>query len=283
MYPSKHKNHIKSSGRQFFYYFSVSWLLMLLNYACRHVELGGTRGRRNEGANGDVYTCQWIVEELKQRGYRPKLIDLEKGGKPEPPSWLEGLLILSQAPRVGHDFLKSAFHLLQQAGPVLRQAGQNGGAVLAIVSRLDGAFGLYGLNGKSDLLSGGLAGLSKTARHEWPDVHCKAMDIDAGDDNVEQIARAIADEMLLEWLGHGAMHGNPDLKFHGFNDLEIHSRLALDGNETVPIRMRAGRARGEGYSVLSETRFHNQRKSLKLGPICHGLHPGVAVGDKDLS
>ena len=49
--------------------------------------------------------------------------------------------------------------------------------MLATVSRLDGAFGLYDLNGKSDPLSGGLAGLSKTARHEWPEVHRKAIDI----------------------------------------------------------------------------------------------------------
>jgi len=50
---------------------------MLLNYACRHVELGGASGANGDGgqwgANGDIHTCQWIVEELKQRGYRPNL------------------------------------------------------------------------------------------------------------------------------------------------------------------------------------------------------------------
>ncbi len=56
--------------------------------------------------------------------------------------------------------------------------------------------------------------------------------------------------VIIEWLAHGAMHGNPGLKFHGFNDLEIRSRVALDANETVSVRIRAGRARKKESDLL---------------------------------
>jgi hypothetical protein len=38
------------------------------------------------------------------------------------------------------------------------------------VARLDGAFGLAGLAFDHEPLDGGLAGLIKTAQHEWPEV-----------------------------------------------------------------------------------------------------------------
>ena len=50
--------------------------------------------------------------------------------------------------------------------------------MLVTVSRLDGAFGLRGLAMHGEPTSGGLAGLAKTAGHEWPEVHCKAIDLD---------------------------------------------------------------------------------------------------------
>ena len=39
-----------------------------------------------------------------------------------------------------------------------------------------------GVKGLGQAVTGGLAGLVKTAAHEWPEVACKAMDIaEAGD------------------------------------------------------------------------------------------------------
>ncbi len=48
----------------------------------------------------------------------------------------------------------------------------------ATVTRLGGSFGLDGLSTDADPTSGGLAGLAKTAGHEWPEVNCKAIDLD---------------------------------------------------------------------------------------------------------
>ena len=106
------------------------------------------------------------------------------------------------APASGGDdaTIKDAFRLLRTAGPGLRQAGREGGAVFATVTRLDGAFGTRGLpsSHRSEPISGGLAGLAKTAGHEWPEVACKAIDIEPafarGD--ADRAAEAILDELL---------------------------------------------------------------------------------------
>ena len=55
--------------------------------------------------------------------------------------------------------------------------------MLATVSRLDGAFGTQGLylarqTTQAVPVTGGLAGLAKTAGHVWPEVACKAIDLD---------------------------------------------------------------------------------------------------------
>ena len=88
------------------------------------------------------------------------------------------LVVLAPAGGSDDAFIRNAFRLIQRAGPALRRAGGAGAAILATVSRLDGAFCFGDLKAKCDPVSGGLAGLAKTARHEWPEVHCKALDLD---------------------------------------------------------------------------------------------------------
>src|SRR6185295_2691752 len=88
------------------------------------------------------------------------------------------VIILSPAGGSDDAFLRKAFRLIQQAGPGLRKAGGGAGAILATVSRIDGAFGFGEPGDKCDPVSGGLGGFVKTARHEWPEVHCKAIDLD---------------------------------------------------------------------------------------------------------
>ncbi len=86
-----------------------------------------------------------------------------------------GLLILWPAKGATDSTVATALRLMQVAAPSLRQS--NG--LLASVSSLDGQFG-FGSGNLGDPLSGGLAGLVKTARHEWPEVHCKAIDLAPG-------------------------------------------------------------------------------------------------------
>ena len=120
--------------------------------------------------------------------------DLRKGFSGNAAAELAALIVLSPAGGSDDAFLKDAFRLIQRAGPALRKAGNAGAAVLATVSRLDGAFGFGDLKDKCDPVSGGLAGLLKTACHEWPEVHCKALDLDPGfTDSAAAAAQIVAE------------------------------------------------------------------------------------------
>ena len=68
-------------------------------------------------------------------------------------------------------------------------------AMLAAVSRLDGAFGTGALPPEVDPRGGALAGLAKTVGHEWPEVFARALDIDPAL-SADAAAAALSDELL---------------------------------------------------------------------------------------
>ncbi len=144
------------------------------------------------GALGDILSTQGIGcrvvklgEPLPEESKRP----------------VAGLIILAP-PTVANDAVwderaeilnKSAFALTKELGGRLRSAADEGGAILATVSRCDGGFGLIG--GAFDPLQGGLAGLTKTAAHEWPSVRCRALDVSPDWTDIKAVAGAIAGEL----------------------------------------------------------------------------------------
>jgi acyl transferase domain-containing protein len=89
------------------------------------------------------------------------------------------------------DQLRSAFVLTRDLSTDLRAAGEQGGALLVTVSRMDGRFGLTG--GDFDPVQGGLAGLAKTAGREWPRVTCRALDLDRAWSDIPAIVAAVLD------------------------------------------------------------------------------------------
>src|SRR5439155_17678128 len=94
------------------------------------------------------------------------------------------------------------FRWLQHAGPALRAAGA---AVFATVTSLDGAFG-FAAGPHGDPSAGSLAGLAKTAGREWPEVACKAIDVEPALDAVAA-AVAIADELFRAGPGEVGFSG----------------------------------------------------------------------------
>ena len=112
------------------------------------------------------------------------------------------LVIIAPAGGCKEGFLKQAFRLMQLAAPSLRRTGaggqvrDSGHAIFATVSRLDGAFGFGELGAKADAVSGGLAGLVKTASHEWPEVHCKAIDLNPDAMQIEVAAEETVAELF---------------------------------------------------------------------------------------
>jgi acyl transferase domain-containing protein len=112
------------------------------------------------------------------------------------PAALGGLVLAAPGGRVDDGFLADALRVLRKAARGLCAAGRRRGAVLVTVSRLDGAFGLVGIDPARPPVDAGLAGFSKTAGREWPEVFCKALDV-AGDLTSEQAAAAIFEELFL--------------------------------------------------------------------------------------
>jgi acyl transferase domain-containing protein/NAD(P)-dependent dehydrogenase (short-subunit alcohol dehydrogenase family) len=144
--------------------------------------------------DGSAFATE-LHAQFTAAGRVTRLVDIQDAFM-EVPADLAGLVICAPASGVDDTFFENAFLLMKSAGPALRRAGENGGALFATVSRLDGAFGCGSGTTLVDPLSGGLAGLTKTAACEWSEVACKAIDTGLFAE-VAAEARAIADELLV--------------------------------------------------------------------------------------
>ncbi|MCX5794639.1 MAG: SDR family NAD(P)-dependent oxidoreductase, partial [Elusimicrobia bacterium] len=156
-------------------------------------------------ANESNGLAKALADNLKARGHKAEIVSLEQLGSLQVPPALAGLVILAPVSRLepdqlwqpaSEDLLRRAFSLARLALPALRRAAHDGGAVFATVARLDGVFGLSGLRSEQDPVQGGLAGLTKTAAHEWPEVCCKALDLASGWDDAVSAAEAVAAELF---------------------------------------------------------------------------------------
>ncbi|MBP3960041.1 SDR family NAD(P)-dependent oxidoreductase [Gemmata sp. G18] len=139
-----------------------------------------------------------VAERLRAAGFRPQTFGwADAPGTQTLPKGLGGLVLLAPvAPGPDSGFNRRAFDWLKAAASKLRQAGRAGGAVFATVARLDGAFGLADLSPDADPTAGGLAGIAKTARHEWPEVSCRALDLSPAVTDTGAAAAAVVDEVL---------------------------------------------------------------------------------------
>jgi malonyl CoA-acyl carrier protein transacylase len=108
---------------------------------------------------------------------------------------LAGLILLApSAVQAAH--IQTAFGWLRTAGPMLREVGRKHATVAAIISQLGGEFGM-GVGTSFKPAGGGFAGLIKTAAHEWPEVSCKAIDLQASN-LPEMTAELVWEEILLK-------------------------------------------------------------------------------------
>jgi NAD(P)-dependent dehydrogenase (short-subunit alcohol dehydrogenase family) len=106
---------------------------------------------------------------------------------------LAGLILLAPESGCSTAFLRDALLAVRHASSALRA----GRSLLATVSRLDGAFGFQAIDTQRQPLDGALAGLLKTAAREWPEVHCKAIDLAPHWPAIDAACDALAAELLL--------------------------------------------------------------------------------------
>ncbi|MGM0415559.1 MAG: SDR family NAD(P)-dependent oxidoreductase, partial [Thermodesulfobacteriota bacterium] len=116
-----------------------------------------------------------IARSLENNGYKTKVISPTTSKAPQR---LGGLLIPAPATGTDSNFLRDAFILLQRCAPALHAAATDADAIFFTLSRLDGSFAFMPGSPLQDPISGGLAGLSKTAHREWSDITCRALDLD---------------------------------------------------------------------------------------------------------
>jgi len=132
---------------------------------------------------------------LSSAGQAVRMIMVDDNPENLPTEAVSALLIAAPATGTSDSFLENAFMLLKQAAPALQTSATSGGALFATISRLDGAFAFGNEATLSDPLSGGLAGLSKTAAREWPGVTCKAIDLGSFP-HASSAAKAVAEELF---------------------------------------------------------------------------------------
>ena len=137
-----------------------------------------------------------VESQLQQKGFSIVHDEIEKLlTKSEIPA-PAGLIILASQTSSDDRFIKNAFQLMQKGASPLNESAQSG-ALLCAISRQDGSFGFGNGPDKGSAISGGLAGLIKTAAREWPEIACKAIDLHPDSAALAAVANEVIDELFL--------------------------------------------------------------------------------------
>ncbi len=143
-----------------------------------------------------------LVSALKQAGHSARVWSLNTAAatSADPSLKVAGVVLISPTgPWSGQTerMVKNALFGTRAMAKKLRE--QRG--LLVAISRRDGAFGHTAPIATDRALHGALAGLVKTASHEWPEVRCRAIDVSsawADADAATEIARELALDGPLE-------------------------------------------------------------------------------------
>ena len=190
--------------------------------------------------DGDAGLAAEILALLKAEGFEPKLVTpgALNGASDEP---VAGLVILPQREGTSDSDLLGILQVVQAAGNGLRAVGRSGGAFLVSASRLDGAFGTAGED-IVDPLTGGFAGLTKSAAGEWPEVRCRALDLAPDLDNASAAGAIVAELFRAGPLEVGlSASGRIVLELVGEDLPSANGSLPLSEGEVVVL---SGGARG---------------------------------------
>jgi len=139
---------------------------------------------------------QAICDQFAAKNLQPIIIKRQDMASCVIPEQMAGLVILTPVEGTDTSFIETAFSLVQKAAQSLNATADQTAAFFTTVSRLNGYFGLQPGGKSIDPVSGGLAGLAKTAGHEWAQVECKTLDLSADMTDSSQAAALIAGEAL---------------------------------------------------------------------------------------
>jgi NAD(P)-dependent dehydrogenase (short-subunit alcohol dehydrogenase family)/acyl carrier protein len=134
-----------------------------------------------------------LVRQFQQSDCSPRVIGWNEAPTASEATELAGLVLVAPDGPNPEDLPLRGFRWLRRAAPMLTASAKAGAAIFATVSKLDGAFGFRDLP-IGDPVQGALAGLAKTAGHEWPNVSCKAVDVEPT--AASELISSLVDELL---------------------------------------------------------------------------------------
>jgi NAD(P)-dependent dehydrogenase (short-subunit alcohol dehydrogenase family)/acyl carrier protein len=155
-------------------------------------------GRKILVAGFDKALANRVVEEFIQQNVIAEYIPMDAFKNREKFFKVSGLVILG-GQGIDESFLIDSLMLAKNLSGDLQDSALEGGALFAVVSFLDGAFG-FKQEGLSNPDQGGLAGLVKTASIEWPGVTCRALDVNPDSLEISRTSFQIVSELLQSSL-----------------------------------------------------------------------------------
>ncbi|NLF97870.1 MAG: SDR family NAD(P)-dependent oxidoreductase, partial [Candidatus Riflebacteria bacterium] len=145
-----------------------------------------------------------VCNQFASAGFKPCRVKMADVGNAKFLKDIKGFVLIAPLPekashnlwdKSSEEWLKDCFMATQKAGMAIRD---NGNGLIVTVSRMDGAFGLESPTRTFDPVQGGLAGLSKTIKHEWPEMTVRAIDLDYRFKDASGAAEKLVREILQE-------------------------------------------------------------------------------------
>jgi len=145
-----------------------------------------------------------VCNQFASAGFKPCRVKMADVGNAKFLKDIKGFILIAPLPekashnlwdKSSEEWLKDCFMATQKAGMAIRA---NGNGLIVTVSRMDGAFGLESPTRTFDPVQGGLAGLSKTIKHEWPEMTVRAIDLDYRFKDASGAAEKLVREILQE-------------------------------------------------------------------------------------
>jgi len=167
-------------------------------------------------------------------------------------------------PEASKALMLNSFLLAKHLKVTLNTAAETGRSAFVSVVRMDGSLG-YGVSNGEDLVQGGLFGLTKTLKLEWPNVHCRSIDI-ASSTKAEEATNAILAELYdvnssLVEVGYNA-NGRVTLQTQ---EVDSYSLTAGNSISKDSVFLVSGGAKGVTTKCVEKLAARYQCKFILLG------------------
>lgn len=209
-----------------------------------------------------------FAEEFKKLGISSRLINIKDQNIPECPDACGIVIIPDAFAQDAHgtsaiEFLKSSFLFIKANAHHLMESSREKGAFFSVVSFLGGGFGFDAKPFSTDPVFSGLAGLVKTARLEWKNVLCRALDLP--DSKEKALLHAEAAVSLLMTQGEVEMGLDDDycnIPHLIEKDIETVQDIDLTPSDVIVI---TGGARGVTAACAIELALKHSPTMILIG------------------